>query len=78
MKRLSEKPQVAKSAVVESNDGQILSNPKEVLDRWKEYCEELSNHEAEKDMELLEEIILQAAPSESSEVLKKQQIPRRG
>ncbi|XP_069982173.1 craniofacial development protein 2-like [Penaeus vannamei] len=42
-----------KTKVIEDKDGNLLTNIDDILTRWKEYCEELYNHEVQKDPEIL-------------------------
>lgn len=40
-----------KMKAIEDKDGKLLTNIDDILARWKEYCEELYNHEVQIDPE---------------------------
>ena len=42
-----------KMKVIVDKDGKLLTNIDEILARWKEYCEELYNPEAQKDPKII-------------------------
>ena len=47
-KKQSEGPKIQASSTIENEAGEILSDPQQVLDRWKENCNGLYNHSAPK------------------------------
>eukprot|EP00794_Sanderia_malayensis_P014457 gene14457-biopygen11562 len=53
VKKLTEKLKAARTNVIESKSGTLLSTTEEVTSRWKEYCEELYNCKADKDESIL-------------------------
>ena len=71
--------------VIENKAGEILTNPDDVRNRWKEYCEELYNHKAITDKTLIgnmneengnEELpILRAEVEEAIRSLKRNKAP---
>ena len=69
MKRLGEKSRIAKNASIESKDGEVLSETREVLKRWKEYCQDLYNYNGDKDEQLLDELKTQTVPNERAPLL---------
>ena len=42
-----------KMKAIEDKDGKLLTNIDDILARWKEYCEELYNHEVQIDPETI-------------------------
>jgi len=42
-----------KMKAIEGKDGMLLTNIDDILDRWKEYCEKLYNHEVQIDLETI-------------------------
>eukprot|EP00794_Sanderia_malayensis_P006629 gene6629-biopygen5401 len=64
--KLTEKLKAARTNVIESKSGTLLSTTEEVTSRWKEYCEELYNCKADKDESILKELKEQASPIETA------------
>ena len=52
VKTLSRKWQPKTKVIVDKN-GKLLTNIDEIFAKWKEYCEELYNHEAQRDPEII-------------------------
>ena len=59
-----------KCSVVEDKKGKLLTKPDEVTKRWRQYCEELYNHNANTSEECLEEIDLPLPEIEESPIIR--------
>ena len=57
-----------KCSVVEDRKGKLLTKPDEVTERWRQYCEELYNHNA--STSCLDEIDLPPPEIEESPIIR--------
>ena len=74
VKKLTEDKNRNATTVIEGSDGKLLTEVKDVLRRWQEYCEELYNYQIDKDDTILDTLRSAVVPNETAPTTTKTEV----